>query len=121
MIEQLQSPHTQYFIQMLMIPTRGAKVAMALALQSPKLVANLVAVDNAPVDAVLGRDFAGYVRAMKKIEEASVTRQSEADQILAEIEPVLPPRRSSSIGLTCVPPDSPYTAISPRKPSPATR
>ncbi|KFA62606.1 hypothetical protein S40285_05156 [Stachybotrys chlorohalonatus IBT 40285] len=71
----------------------GAKVAMALALQSPKLVANLVAVDNAPVDAVLGRDFAGYVRAMKKIEEASVTRQSEADQILAEIEPTLPIRQ----------------------------
>jgi hypothetical protein len=61
---------------------------MALALKSPDLVANLIAVDNAPVDVMLGKDFATYIRAMKKIQEAGCTRQSEADKLLAEVEPV---------------------------------
>jgi pimeloyl-ACP methyl ester carboxylesterase len=51
----------------------GAKTAMTLALRSPDLVANIVAVDNAPVDAALKNDFGGYV-----------TKQSEADTILQE-------------------------------------
>ncbi|KAF5022546.1 hypothetical protein F66182_5379 [Fusarium sp. NRRL 66182] len=71
----------------------GAKTAMALALGSPDLVADIVAVDNAPVDVTLSRDFAEYVRAMKKIQEANVTRQSEADKILSEYEKSLPIRQ----------------------------
>ncbi|KAF4333618.1 Abhydrolase domain protein [Fusarium beomiforme] len=64
----------------------GAKTSMALALHSPDLVADIVAVDNAPVDVALSRDFPKYVRAMKKIQEANVTRQAEADKILSEYE-----------------------------------
>ncbi|KAI5461044.1 hypothetical protein BGZ63DRAFT_357001 [Mariannaea sp. PMI_226] len=64
----------------------GAKAAMALALRSPHLVSDLVAVDNAPVDAVLSNDFGGYIRGMKQIDQANVTRQKEADVILSEYE-----------------------------------
>ena len=72
---------------------RGAKTAMTLALTSPELVANIASVDNAPVDKVLGNDFGKYVRGMKRIEEAGVTRQSEADKILSEYEDALPIRQ----------------------------
>jgi hypothetical protein len=72
---------------------RGAKTAMTLALTSPDLVANIASVDNAPVDKVLGNDFGKYVRGMKRIEEARVTRQSEADKILSEYEDALPIRQ----------------------------
>ncbi|KAJ4020871.1 hypothetical protein NW766_002366 [Fusarium irregulare] len=71
----------------------GAKTSMALALRSPELVSDIVAVDNAPVDVSLSRDFPKYVRAMKKIQEAGVTRQSEADKILSEYEESLPIRQ----------------------------
>ncbi|KAL2019974.1 hypothetical protein VTK56DRAFT_8974 [Thermocarpiscus australiensis] len=64
----------------------GAKTAMTLALQEPDLVANLIAVDNAPVDARLESDFARYIQGMKKIDEAGVTRQAEADKILEPYE-----------------------------------
>ncbi|KAF4454013.1 hypothetical protein F53441_3397 [Fusarium austroafricanum] len=71
----------------------GAKTSMALALRSPELVADIVAVDNAPVDVSLSRDFPKYVRAMKEIQEANVTRQSEADKILSKYEESLPIRQ----------------------------
>ncbi|KAK7398001.1 hypothetical protein QQZ08_011668 [Neonectria magnoliae] len=71
----------------------GAKTSMTLALSSPDLVADIVAVDNAPVDVTLSRDFAEYVRSMKKIQESNVTRQSEADAILSEYEKSLPIRQ----------------------------
>lgn len=64
----------------------GAKTAMALALHSPSLIANLVSVDNAPLDARLESDFARYIRGMKAIDSADVTRQAEADKILAPYE-----------------------------------
>lgn len=67
---------------------RGAKTAMTLALSSPDLVKDIVAVDNAPVDSTLSRDFAEYVRGMKKIQAARVVRQAEADAILEEFEKV---------------------------------
>lgn len=61
---------------------------MSVALRSPETVARIVAVDNAPVDITLTRTFASYVRGMKKIQEANVTRQSEADAILQGYEEV---------------------------------
>ncbi|KAI2779454.1 mitochondrial hydrolase [Daldinia loculata] len=67
----------------------GAKTAMALSLKEPSLIRDIVSVDNAPVDAVLGTSFAHYIRGMRRIEEAGVTRQSEADKILQEYEPDL--------------------------------
>ncbi|KAF4120124.1 Pimeloyl-ACP methyl ester carboxylesterase [Geosmithia morbida] len=66
---------------------------MTLALRSPELVSNIVSVDNAPVDKILGREFPKYVRAMKQIQDAKVGRQSEADKILQESEESLPIRQ----------------------------
>ncbi|KAH6658388.1 prolyl oligopeptidase-like protein [Truncatella angustata] len=71
----------------------GAKVAMVLALSQPDLIRDIVPVDNAPLDAALGSDFGKYVQAMKRIEEAGCTKQSEADRILAEYEKELPIRQ----------------------------
>lgn len=59
---------------------------MTLALTSPSLIASLIAVDNAPVDARLESDFARYIQGMKKIDAADVTRQAEADAILEPYE-----------------------------------
>lgn len=61
---------------------------MTLALRSPGMVKDVVAVDNAPVDAILSTDFAKYVRGMKKVEAAGVSSQKEADAIMAEFEEV---------------------------------
>ena len=61
---------------------------MTLALRSPEQVSSVIAVDNAPVDVALNSDFSKYVRGMKKIEDAKVTRQSEADAILKDYEEV---------------------------------
>jgi len=64
----------------------GAKVAMTVALQSPEIIQNIVSVDNAPIDAALQSNFGKYVQGMRKIEEANVTSQKLADEILAEYE-----------------------------------
>ncbi|KAM7194771.1 Alpha/Beta hydrolase fold [Naviculisporaceae sp. PSN 640] len=71
----------------------GAKTAMAVALQKPESIANIISVDNAPVDARIGSDFARYIQGMKKIDAAGVTRQAEADKILQEYEKSLPVRQ----------------------------
>ncbi|KAI9158826.1 non-ribosomal peptide synthetase [Paramyrothecium foliicola] len=71
----------------------GAKTAMTVALQEPDLIADIVAVDNAPVDAILSRDFPKYVQGMKKIDNAGIKRQSEADKILQDYEESLPIRQ----------------------------
>ena len=70
---------------------------MTLALRSHDLVANIAAVDNAPVDKSLGRGFAEYVRGMKEIEAAGVSRQAEADKILQKYEDVREPAMSPEI------------------------
>ncbi len=69
---------------------------MTLALQSPDSVANIVAVDNAPVDSLLGSDFSGYIRGMKKVDQSHVTKLAEADKILQEVEEVHYLRDNSS-------------------------
>jgi len=71
----------------------GAKTAMTLALQEPDLIRDFVSVDNAPLDAALNGSFAKYIQGMRKIEEAGVTRQSEADKILTAYESELPIRQ----------------------------
>jgi pimeloyl-ACP methyl ester carboxylesterase len=60
----------------------GAKTAMTLALQEPDLIANLIAVDNAPVDAELKSGFHSYVIGMKEVERVQPTKQAEADEVL---------------------------------------
>ncbi|OOF90299.1 hypothetical protein ASPCADRAFT_519313 [Aspergillus carbonarius ITEM 5010] len=71
----------------------GAKAAMTVALDSPKLVSALVPVDNAPVNAPLKSDFGLYIRGMQHVEAANVTKQSEADEILKGYESSLPIRQ----------------------------
>lgn len=61
---------------------------MALALRSPDSIADVIAVDNAPVDAILSSDFPSYIRAMKKVDRSQVTKLAEADKILQEVEEV---------------------------------
>ncbi|KAI0012804.1 alpha/beta-hydrolase [Xylariaceae sp. FL0662B] len=64
----------------------GAKTAMTVALSEPDLISDLVSVDNAPVDAQLNGGFGKYVQAMRRVNQAGVTRLGEADKILAEYE-----------------------------------
>ncbi|OHE93341.1 hypothetical protein CORC01_11350 [Colletotrichum orchidophilum] len=71
----------------------GAKAAMTLALKSPELVQDIVAVDNAPVDAVLEGSFSKYIQGLKRIEAANITKQAEADEILKDYEESLPIRQ----------------------------
>jgi pimeloyl-ACP methyl ester carboxylesterase len=59
---------------------------MTLALRSPEIIHNIVSVDNAPIDAALLSNFGKYIQGMKRIEEAGVTRQAEADRILQDFE-----------------------------------
>ncbi|KAL1867225.1 hypothetical protein Plec18167_008766 [Paecilomyces lecythidis] len=66
---------------------------MTVALRSPTLVSALVPVDNSPVKAPLGSDFRKYVNGMLEIEAAKVTKQSEADKILAPHEQSVPIRQ----------------------------
>lgn len=69
-----------------LIENRGAKTAMTLALQQPELITSVVSVDNAPVDVALLSEFPKYIQGMRKVDEAGVTRQSEADKILQDYE-----------------------------------
>ena len=68
--------------------SRGAKVAMTVALRSPKTLSALVPVDNAPVDANLSSDFPKYIQGMREVDEAGVKKQVEADTILKKYEEV---------------------------------
>ncbi len=61
---------------------------MTLALGRLDLVHDLVAVDNAPVDVAIGSEFTKYIQGMRKIDEADVTRQADADKILVGYEEV---------------------------------
>ncbi|KAH6684394.1 prolyl oligopeptidase-like protein [Halenospora varia] len=71
----------------------GSKTAMTLALKSPEIVHDIVSVDNAPLDAALLSQFGKYIQGMRKIEEAGVTKQIEADEILKGYEESLPIRQ----------------------------
>jgi pimeloyl-ACP methyl ester carboxylesterase len=71
----------------------GAKTAMAVALRKKTPIGSLISVDNAPVDAALHSGFAKYTKAMKRIEEAQLKKQSEADAILKEYEESMPVRQ----------------------------
>ena len=71
----------------------GAKTVMTVALRNRVPVANLIPVDNAPIDAALASSFAKYVQGMRKIEESTIRRQSEADAILQPYEESMPIRQ----------------------------
>lgn len=71
----------------------GAKTAMAVALARPRLVRSIVAVDNAPVDAALHAQFGGFVRGMRRVEEAGARSLKEADELLRPFAPDLAVRQ----------------------------
>lgn len=63
---------------------RGAKTAMILALGSPDLVSEVVAVDNGPIELPLSPDFKMYLEAMAKVHEMRVSTHREADAVLQD-------------------------------------
>ena len=75
----------------------GAKTAMCVALKSPQKVANLIPVDNAPVDAALKTDFGLYVQGMREVERRKVKKQKEAEEILAPYAKVFFPFFAPSV------------------------
>lgn len=71
----------------------GAKTVMAMALRNPSCCANIVSVDNAPVDAALSSDFPKYAEGMKKVHEGKPKSQKAADEIMQPYAPSLPVRQ----------------------------
>lgn len=61
---------------------------MTTALRRRSEIGALIAVDNAPVDAVLTSEFPRYIQGMRRILDAKVTKQAEADNILKSYEEV---------------------------------
>ena len=61
---------------------------MTVALKTPKNVGALISVDNAPVDATLKSNFSMYIQGMRRILDAGVTKQAEADHIMESYEEV---------------------------------
>jgi pimeloyl-ACP methyl ester carboxylesterase len=66
---------------------------MTIALRNPQTISALIPVDNSPVDAALKSDFGKYVHGMRAVEDAGVTKQSDADAILQKYEEALPIRQ----------------------------
>ncbi|CAG8766234.1 323_t:CDS:2, partial [Dentiscutata heterogama] len=60
----------------------GGKVAMTIALMQAPQIDQLVVVDSAPTNAYISDKFNTYVEVMKKIEQAGVMKQSQADEIM---------------------------------------
>lgn len=73
---------------------------MVLALRSPSAISALVSVDNSPIDTALQSGFSQYVQGMRDIEDARVTKQSDADAILQKYEDALPIRQFLLTNLT---------------------
>ena len=65
----------------------GGKIAMALALRHPEQVERLCVVDVAPVAYPSGREFVGYVRAMRGLDLAVLATRADADAALADAVP----------------------------------
>lgn len=71
----------------------GAKTVMTMALRNPDCCANIIPVDNAPVDAALSSDFPKYAEGMQRVEAAKPKTQKEADAILQPYAKDLPVRQ----------------------------
>ena len=63
---------------------------MVVALRSSSMLKALISVDNAPISAALSNDFTQYVQGMQEVENARVSQQAEADEILKSYEEVCP-------------------------------
>ncbi|MBM0126793.1 alpha/beta fold hydrolase [Pimelobacter simplex] len=65
----------------------GGKVAMVLALLHPERVARLCVADISPVSYPEGREFPGYISAMRGMDLSRVARREDAERLL---EPAVP-------------------------------
>lgn len=64
-----------------------------MALRNPHAISALIPIDNIPLDAALKSDFGRYVHGMRAVEDARVSKQSDADKILQKFEQALPIRQ----------------------------
>jgi pimeloyl-ACP methyl ester carboxylesterase len=71
----------------------GAKTVMTMALRNPSCCANIIPVDNAPVDAALSSDFPKYAEGMQRVEKAQPKSQRAADEVLQPYAKDLPVRQ----------------------------
>ncbi|OSS45270.1 hypothetical protein B5807_10145 [Epicoccum nigrum] len=71
----------------------GAKTVMAMALRNPACCANIIPVDNAPVDAALSSDFPKYAEGMKAVASGQPKSQREADALMQPYAPDLAVRQ----------------------------
>ncbi|WP_328796781.1 alpha/beta fold hydrolase [Janibacter melonis] len=65
----------------------GGKIAMLLALRHPELAERLCVADVSPVAYREGREFEGFVAAMRAMDLRSTASREEADAALAEAAP----------------------------------
>jgi len=65
----------------------GGKVAMALALRRPELVARLAVVDVSPVTYPSGREFVSYIETMRGLDLGALERRDQADEALRDTVP----------------------------------
>ncbi|KAF2715308.1 alpha/beta-hydrolase [Pleomassaria siparia CBS 279.74] len=86
----------------------GAKTVMTMALRDPSCCANIIAVDNAPVDAALLSDFPRYVEGMRRVESANPQSQKEANKILEPFAPDLAVRQYLLTNFARPGPGEPY-------------
>ncbi|KAI4639096.1 hypothetical protein J4E93_009586 [Alternaria ventricosa] len=71
----------------------GAKTVMTMALRNPDCCANIIPVDNAPVDAALSSDFPKYAEGMQHVERSQPKSQKEADKLMEPYAKDLPVRQ----------------------------
>ena len=71
----------------------GAKTAMTICLRRKIPVSTLVSVDNAPVDAALLSSFPKYIKGMREVAAANITRLRDGDDILKQYEESTPIRQ----------------------------
>jgi pimeloyl-ACP methyl ester carboxylesterase len=71
----------------------GAKTVMTMALRNPDCCANIIPIDNAPVDAALSSDFPKYAEGMQRVEQAKPKSQRAADEVLQPYAKDLPVRQ----------------------------
>jgi pimeloyl-ACP methyl ester carboxylesterase len=65
----------------------GGKIAMVLALRHRERVARLCVVDVAPVEYASGREFVGYVHALRALDLSALETRADAD---AALQPAVP-------------------------------
>jgi pimeloyl-ACP methyl ester carboxylesterase len=71
----------------------GAKTVMTMALRDPSCCANIIPVDNSPVDAALSSDFPQYAEGIRKVEEGKPKSQQAADELMQPYAKDLPVRQ----------------------------